>query len=94
MIDFIKRASCGKSVLPILPAKTPITGDKNAFKDHRRRTESSAFDVMRWLLYWTWIAKKPDAVEFCHTLVCRAGGESFLHPKEFIDCFYQRSRWI
>jgi hypothetical protein len=47
MINFIQRVFCGKSVLPILSAKTPITGDKNAFKDHRRRTESSAFDVMR-----------------------------------------------
>jgi hypothetical protein len=27
-------------------------------------------------------------------LVCSADGESFLHPKEFIDCFYQGSRWI
>ena len=94
MINFIQRVFCGKSVLPILSAKTPITGDKNAFKDHRRRTESSAFDVVRRLLYWAWIAKKPDDVEFYHTLVCRADGESFLHSKEFIDCFYQRSRWI
>ena len=81
MINFIQRVFCGRSVLPILPAKTPITGYKNEFKEHRRRTESSAFNVMRWLLYWTWIAKKPDAVEFCHTLVCRANGESLLNPK-------------
>ena len=94
MIHFIQRVFCGKSVLAILPAKIPIIGDKNAFKDHHRRIESFAFDVMRRFLYRTWTAKKPDAVEFCHTLVCRAGGESFLHPKEFIDCFYQRSRWI
>ena len=92
MINVIQRVFCGKSVLPILPAKTPITGDKNAFKDHRRRTESSAFDVMRWLLYWTWIAKKPDAVEFCHPLVCRTYGESFLYPKKSIDRFDQHSR--
>ena len=81
-------------MLPILTAKTPIIGDKHAVKDPRHRTKYLAFDVMRRFLYRTWIAKKPDALEFCHTLVCRADGESFLHPKEFIDCCYQRSRWI
>ena len=65
-------------------------GDKNAFKDHRHRTEYPAFDVMRRLLYRTWIAKKPDAVEFGHTLVCRADGEPSLHPKESIDPFDTR----
>ena len=94
MINFTQRIICGSSVLPILPAKTPVTGDKNAFKDRRRRTESSVFDVMRWFLYWAWIAKKPYAVEFCHTLVCCADGESSLFPKESIDYFYQHSRWI
>ena len=58
-------------MLPILLAKTPIIGDKHAFKDHRLRTEYPTFDVMRRLLYRTWIAKKPDALEFCHTLVFR-----------------------
>ena len=79
-------------MLPILTAKTPIIGDKHAFKDHRHRTEYLAFDVMRRFLYRTWIAKKPDAVEFCHTLVCRANGESSLYPKESIDCFDQHKR--
>jgi hypothetical protein len=61
-------------VLPVLPVKTPIIGDKNALKDHCYRTKSSAFDVMRWLLYRTWIAKKHDALEFCYTLVFRTAG--------------------
>ena len=90
----ISRVACVKNALPILPTKTPIIGDKHAFKEHRHRTEYPAFDVMRQLLYWAWIAKKPHAVEFCHTLVCCADGESSLFPKESIDCFYQHSRWI
>jgi hypothetical protein len=61
-------------MLTILLAKTPIIGDKHAFKDYRHRTEYPTFDVMRRLLYRTWIAKKPDALEFCHTLVCRTAG--------------------
>jgi hypothetical protein len=42
---------------------------------------------MRRLLYRTWIAKKPDAVEFGHTLVFRTDGESSLYPKKSIDRF-------
>ncbi|MDC6458296.1 hypothetical protein OAW66_04215 [Alphaproteobacteria bacterium] len=47
---------------------------------------------MHWLLYRAWIAKKPDAVEFGHTLVFRADGESSLYPKKSIDRFDQHSR--
>lgn len=81
-------------MLPILPAKTPIIGDKHAAKDHRNRTEYLAFNVMRRFLCRTWIAKKPDALEFCHTLVCRADGKSSLYPREPIDHFDQHSRCI
>jgi len=72
--------------------QNPIIGDKHAFKDHRHRTEYSAFDFMPWLLYRAWIAKKPDAVEPCHTLVFRADGECSLYPKKSIDRFDQHSR--
>ena len=74
-------------MLSIRPVQNPIIGDKHAFKDHRHRTEYPAFDFMHWLLYRTWIAKKPDAVEFGHTLVCRTDGESSLYPKKSIDRF-------
>jgi hypothetical protein len=39
---------------------------------------------MRRLLYRTWIAKKPDALEFGHTLVYHTDGESSLYPKKSI----------
>jgi hypothetical protein len=79
-------------VLSIRPVQNPIIGDKHAFKDHRHRTEYPAFDFMPWLLYRAWIAKKPDAVELCHTLVFRADGECSLYPKKSIDRFDQHSR--
>ena len=69
-------------MLPIRIAKNPIIGDKNEFEDHRYWAQCPAFDVMCWVLYWAWTAKKSDVVEFCHTLVCRADGEPSLHPKE------------
>ena len=74
-------------MLSIRPVQNPIIGDKHAFKDHRHRTEYPTFDFMPWLLYRAWIAKKPDAVEFGHTLVCRTDGESSLYPKKSIDRF-------
>ena len=44
---WIQRVVYARSVLPILPEKNPIIRDKKTFKDHHRRTENSAFDVMR-----------------------------------------------
>ena len=79
-------------MLSIRPVQNPIIGDKHALKDHRHRTEYPAFDFMHWLLYRAWIAKKPDAVELCYTLVFRADGESSLYPKKYIDRFDQHSR--
>ena len=43
MTHWMRRVVYGRFVLPILPAKTPIVGNKHAFKDHRHRTEYSAF---------------------------------------------------
>ena len=77
-------------MLPIRIAKNPIIGDKNEFEDHRYWAQCPAFDVMCWVLYWAWTAKKSDVVEFCHTLVCRADGEPSLHPKESITPFDTR----
>ena len=82
MTHWMRRVVCGRKLLPILPAKTPIVGNKYAFKDHRHETEYSAFlSYMDCQKAWFW-GVMPPKIEHAKSNV-----QPFV-PSQRLICWY------